>query len=282
MLAAAAAAALLFAPVAAGLARQWYDDPASSHGLILIIAAAVVLWRRWGALRALPQAPANTGLAALAFALLIFVAGSLAGELFVLRIAMVAAVGALVLSLYGARHLRTLAAPLGLLLLSIPLPAVIVTTLTLPLQLLASQIAAASLTTVGIDVARTGNILTLSNVSLEVADACSGLRSIVSLVAMVAVFKALGHVRTSHALLLVLATVPIAIVGNGLRVTGTGVLARLFGAGAARGFVHDLTGYVAFAVMCAVLVCVYRLMLRCQRPTPPAEQDTCESPALAW
>ena len=281
VVAVAAAAALLYAPVATGLARQWSDDPASSHGIVLAIAAGVVLWRRRAALRALPAAPANAGFAALAVSLLLYTAGTFAGELFVLRVSALASLAACVLTLAGPAHLRLMTAPLVLLLLAIPLPATVVTSLTLPLQLLASQMAAGMLGTVGISVVREGNLLTLSTVTLEVADACSGLRSIVSLVAMIAMFKALTDAPVRHAVALSAAAVPIAIAGNTLRVAVTGVLAHLFGAGAARGLVHDLTGYAAFAAMGVALVVVYRLMIRRARPSPP-EGDACDSPALAW
>ena len=281
VVAVAAAAALLYAPVGTGLARQWYDDPASSHGIALALAAAVVLWRRRVALRALPAAPANAGFAALALSLLLYLAGTFAGELFVLRVSALASLAACVLTLAGAAHLRLMTAPLVLLLLAIPLPATLVTSLTLPLQLLASQMAAGMLGTVGISVIREGNLLTLSTVTLEVADACSGLRSIVSLVAMIAMFKTLTDTPTRHAVALCAASVPIAIAGNTMRVAATGVLAHLFGAGAARGLVHDLTGYAAFIAMGLALVVVYKLMVRRGRPTRP-EGEACDSPALAW
>jgi exosortase len=281
VVAVAVAAALLYAPVAAGLARQWYDDPASSHGIALALAAAIVAWRRRGALRALPAAPSNLGFVALALALLLYIAGTFAGELLVLRVSALASCAACVLTLAGRAHLRLLTPPLVLLLLAIPLPATIVTSLTLPLQLLASQMAAGLLGTVGISVIREGNLLTLSTVTLEVAEACSGLRSIVSLVAMIAMFTVLTEGRVRHAVVLSLVTVPIAIIGNTLRVAGTGLLAHLFGPAMARGFIHELTGFAAFAAMGLALVVVYRILLRRNRRSHP-ESESCDSPALAW
>ncbi|MGE3404054.1 MAG: exosortase/archaeosortase family protein [Vicinamibacterales bacterium] len=281
MVAVAAAATLLYAPLGAGLARQWYDDPASSHGVALAIAAAVVLWRRRAALRALPVAPANAGFALLAASLILHMAGTFAGELFVLRVSALASLAACVLTLAGSAHLRLLAAPLVLLLLAIPLPATLVTSLTLPLQLFASQMAAGLLGTAGITAIREGNLITLSTVTLEVADVCSGLRSIVSLVAMIAMAKTLIDMPVRQAATLAVAAVPIAIAGNTLRVAGTGILAHLFGAGAARGLVHDLTGYAAFFAMGAALLGIYLLMTRRERPSR-AEGETCDSRALAW
>lgn len=281
LLAALAAASLLYAPVAAGLARQWYDDPTSSHGLVLIAAVAWLVRRRWPSLRALPAAPSTLGFAALALTLLVYTAGTLAGELFLLRLSAVASLGAVVLALYGTGHLRLLAAPLVLALLAIPLPASIVTSLTLPLQLTASQIAEGLLHATRIDVVRDGNLLALSSVTLEVKDACSGLRSIVSLGSLIAVFAATGGIRGGHAGVLLALTIPVAIVGNSVRVWFAGVLAETIGAWTARGLVHDVNGYLAFAGMSAVLIGVYRYLI-IRRPMGQAPEAPCDSRVLAW
>ena len=275
-----AAIALLYAPVAAGLARQWYEDPASSHGIVLIAAAAIVLRRRWRTLTAMPWAPSNAGFIALACSLILYAAASLAGELFVLRVSAVASLAAVVLTLAGPQPLRLLAAPFALILLAIPLPAVVVTSLTLRLQLVASQMAAAMLNGIGIGAVRDGNLLTLSSVTLEVAEACSGLRSIVSHIALIAVYNAVGRVRARDAILLMAATLPVAIVGNAVRVTATGVLAHVIGPWTARGWIHDLAGYAAFTGMCLALAGLYWIVVR--RRAVAAHGEACESHALAW
>ena len=134
-------------------------------------------------------------------------------------------------------------------MLAIPLPAVMVTQLTLPLQLVASQVAAGLLDASSIEVARQGNLLILRDITLEVADACSGLRSLISLVSVAAMVGAVLQLRPQRALFLMAAAAPIAVIGNGVRVFATGVLTTWFGEVAVRGFVHDLTGYVAFLAM---------------------------------
>jgi exosortase len=280
-MAAFAAAALLYAPVATGLARQWYDDPTSSHGIVLIAAVAWLVRRQWPALGALPTAPSNLGFAALTCTLLVYIAGTLAGELFLLRVSAVASLGAVVLALYGTGHLRLLAAPLALALLAIPLPASVVTSLTLPLQLTASQIAEGLLHATHIDVVRDGNLLALSSVTLEVNDACSGLRSIVSLGSLIAVFAATGGIRGGHAAALLVLTMPVAIIGNSLRVWFAGVLAETVGPWTARGLVHDVNGYLAFAGMATVLILVYRFGIL-RRPLGTVPEAPCDSRALAW
>jgi exosortase len=256
------AAIALYAPIVAGIARQWYEDSTSSHGVLLAAAAAVVLRRAWPRVTALTPAPRNAGFALLVVALFGYVLGTLGGDLFILRATLpIAAVG-VILALWGAGHLRMLLAPLALATLAIPLPAVLVTHLTLPLQLVASQVAAGVLTAAHIQVVRDGNLLALPNITLEVAEACSGLRSVVSLVSVAAVCAAVIPLSARRAALLIGIAIPIAVIGNGFRVAATGVMAVWFGEGAARGLVHELTGFVAFLAMCAATVAVQIVVSR--------------------
>ena len=130
----------------------------------------------------------------------------------------------------------------------------IVTHATMPLQLIASQVAAAVLQACQVPVLREGNLLMLDRVTLEVAEACSGLRSLVSLVSVTAVCAAFFSMSPRRVILLMAAAVPVAIVGNGLRVAATGLLSTWIGKAAAEGFLHDLTGYAAFVAMCAIIL----------------------------
>lgn len=265
LLVAIAAAIGLYAPVLAGLVRQWWIEPASSHGLLLVIVAGVVVQRRWQQLRALPVEPRDGGLAIVAAGLSIFAAGTITGDIFILRVSLPLVIAGATLLLGGASHLRLLAAPLGLLLLAIPLPAVLVTHATMPLQLIASQVAAGILQVCQVSVLRQGNLLMLDRVTLEVADVCSGLRSLVSLISVTAVCAAFFSMSASRVVLLMAAAIPVAIIGNGLRVAATGLLSTWIGEAAVRGFIHDLTGYVAFTGMCAIIV---GLQIASRRRTP--------------
>jgi exosortase len=248
------AATALYASIAAGIVHQWFDDSNSSHGILLAAAAAIVVWRVVPALRATPAAPRDEGFAVIGLALLVYVVGFLLGDVFVLRASMPILIAGVVLTLWGVGHTRALLAPIILLALSIPLPAVLVTNLTLPLQLVASQVAAGVLTAVHVPVVRDGNLLALPNITLEVAEACSGLRSVISLVAVAAVCAALIPLSIKRSALLVAAAIPIAVVGNGFRVAATGVLATWFGPIAVRGAIHEATGFVAFLAMCAATI----------------------------
>jgi exosortase len=259
--AAAGAAAALYAPVAAGLAVQWYRDPDTAYGALVLAAAVVAARQRWGVVRSLPARGSASGAAALSLAALLYVAATLAADVFLLRVSAVAFAGAIVWFVFGSGHVRVLIPVFVLLVAAIPLPTALVTELTMPLQLAASRCAEVLLAAGGIDVARDGNVLILSYITLEVAEACSGMRSMVTLLALVAAYWGTTGAPTGRVLVLAAAAVPVAVLGNGLRVVATAVLAAWIGERAADGPVHEATGFVAFVVMCGVLVALLAVPL---------------------
>jgi exosortase len=190
-------------------------------------------------------------------ALFVYTVGTLGADVFLPRLSLPLAVAGCVLALGGRRHLRLAAAPLLLLLLAIPLPAVLMTWITMPLQLMSSQIAAATLQAAQLDVVRQGNLLTLPHITLAVVEACSGLQSAVSLVSVAAVTAAGLSLSGPRSAVLLAAAVPIAVVGNGLRVAASGILSQWLGEAALKGALHDATGYVAFIAMCGALLAIH-------------------------
>jgi len=265
LIAAITAGACLYAPVVAALCRQWVEDTTTAHGILLAAAAAIVMFRKAPQLRQLAVAPETIGLAVVAGGLLLFMLGSLGAEVFVVRLSLPIVALGCVTALWGRRQARLLFSAFGLLLLAIPLPAVVVTALTLPMQLLASRLAETLLALGGVNVLRDGNLLRLDNAMLDVAEACSGLRSSISLIAIGAVCAALFRMTPGRGALLMALGIPIAIIGNGARIATTGYLTQWFGVGAARGVPHDVTGYVVFALMFAAIVAVIRVT----RPSQP-------------
>ena len=255
----AVTAAALYGFIAIGIVRQWFDDPNSAYGALLVVAAALVFRRQLGVLVALTARPRNWGFVVLIAGLLIYVAGTITGDVFLLRASMPVVLFATIIALWGGAYVRALLAPLALLTLAIPLPGVLLTYLTLPLQLVASQVAAGVLWLGQVPVVRDGNLLTLPNITLEVAQACNGLRSVVSLVSIAAVCAALVPLSPRRSALLIAAAIPIAVIGNGMRVAATGMLALSMGDGAVKGTVHELTGMVTFVVMCVATLLFLRM-----------------------
>jgi exosortase len=160
------------------------------------------------------------------------------------------------LYLCGGQYLRELAFPIAFLLFMIPLPAILMNSFTFPLQIFAAKLSTASLQLIDLPVYREGNIIFLPHVTLEVVEACSGLRSLISLIALAIVFAYLTQRQVWKICVLALSAVPIALVANAFRIWGTGVLSHHYGAKIAEGFYHSFAGWAVFGVASALLLLV--------------------------
>ena len=250
----------LYWPVWRKLIGDWATDDNYSHGFFIIPIAAFFVWERRGALARLPVRPSWFGLLVIVVSLAILTAGLLGAELFLSRISMLGVLVGTILFVLGWRHLYALILPIAFLLLMIPIPAIVFNQIAFPLQLLASQVGEVALRGLSIPVLREGNVMILANTTLEVAEACSGIRSLISLLTLGIVYGYFIDSRTSIRLLLAGVTIPIAILTNGLRVAGTGVAAHYYGAEAAEGFFHTFSGWVVFVAAFVCLFAVARLI----------------------
>jgi exosortase len=250
----------LYAPVFAGLVRQWSSDDNYSHGYFVIPLAAFFAWERREALLGAPRRPAASGVALVAASLLLFVAGTLGAELFLTRVSLVGVLAGSVLFVWGRAPFRLLLFPVAFLLLMIPLPAIVFNQLAFPLQLVASQVGETAIAAAGIPVLREGNVLHLPARTLEVAEACSGIRSLVSLLMLAIVLGYFTEPRLPARVLLAAAAVPIAILANAARVAGTGLMAEWVSPAAADGFFHSFSGWLIFIVALAGLLLCQRGM----------------------
>ena len=269
------AAALTFAywAVLVRLGQFWWEDENYSHGLLIPFIIAYVLWAERGELARAPKSPSPAwGGAAVACGLLALWAGTAGAELFVQRTSLVLVLVGTVVYFWGWKLLRLVAVPLLLLVLAIPIPAIIFNKIAFPLQLFASRCAVWAMRQFDIPVLREGNVIELKPLGatvtrkLEVVEACSGIRSLMTLVTLAVVFayftspesggKGGGTPRSFfarrfafwRATLIVLAAVPIAILTNALRVSGTGVLSHYYGTEVADGFFHSFSGWVVYVV----------------------------------
>jgi exosortase len=252
----------LYGPVLIRMIVQWWQDPDYSHGFVVPLFIAYVLYQRRHQLLQVPPKPSNFGLPVMVGAIGLLLAGSLGAELFVARFSLLFLLGGVLLFFSGWKMLRTLAFPLAFLVLMIPLPAIIYNQVTFPLQLLASRLSSSGLELVGVPVLREGNVLVLPNYSLEVVEACSGIRSLMSLIALAVAYGYFVEKRQWVRITLVVLMVPIAVASNGMRVMGAGVLTYLFGPHAAEGFVHSFQGWLIFVSAVACMLLVHWLLSR--------------------
>jgi exosortase A len=265
----ACAFVLLYWPVLRKLVYDWSTDENYSHGFLIVPLAAYLAWERRDRLRALPARPNTFGLLIVAGSLVMLVAGLLGAELFLTRISMLGMLVGGILFVLGWKHLKALLFPVGVLLLMIPIPAIIFNQILFPLQLLASRVGEASLSAAGIPVLREGNVIILANTTLEVAEACSGIRSLVSLLTLAIVYGYFSDHRPGIRLAIAFAAIPVAIIANGVRVAGTGFAAHYFGPAAAQGFFHTFSGWLVFVVAFLLLFAVMQLIQRLVPPIKP-------------
>ena len=262
---------VMYAGVLAALVRQWGSDDNYSHGFFVLPLAIYFAWERRTALAAAPVRRGMAGLLLMVGSLGIWAAGLLGSELFLTRISLIGVLAGAIWFVWGSRSARILAFPLAFLILMIPLPSIVFNQLAFPLQLVASQVGESTIAAAGIPVLREGNVLHLPARTLEVAEACSGIRSLVSLIMLAVVLGYFSGLRTGGRLLLGLAAIPIAILANAARVAGTGLTAEWIGPEAAEGFFHTFSGWLVFVVAFAGLLIVQQVLSRIgRRHTGPA------------
>jgi len=265
------------------LIANWSEDANYSHGYLIMPIAAYLVWERRARLTALPVRGSWLAFGVFLVGVGILLAGLLGSELFISRVSLLVVLAGIIGFLFGWAHVRALAFPLLFLLLMIPIPAIIFNRITFPLQLLASQAGEWAISAVNIPVLREGNVLILANTQLEVAQACSGIRSLVSLITLGIVYGYFTDSRAWVRVFIVAATIPVAIVANGARVAGTGMLAHWWGPDAAEGFFHEFSGWIVFLVAFAMILFIQKLIQRFapDRKTPAVIAPPASSTAPA-
>jgi exosortase len=251
----------LYGGIIVSLVADWVNDPNYSHGFLVPLFSGFLVWRGRAGLSRLPLRPTWWGLPAVAASLGVLVVGRLGAEFFLMRSSLVFLLASLVLYFCGWRWLRALLFPIAFLFLMIPIPAILYAQITLPLQIHASRMASWFLTLFGVPVLREGNIIQLPAITLEVAEACSGIRSLISLIALAVIYGYFLEPSLWRRILLVAAAVPIAIAANALRITGTGLLVQFWSPEAGTGFFHAFSGWLIF-VLAMLMLFAFHAALR--------------------
>jgi exosortase len=250
---------LAFFPILQHLVNQWATDEDVGHGFFVPAIAAYIAWQRRDELLAVESKPARWGWAILAWGALQAYLGTVGAELFLQRTAFLITLVGVLLVLGGTALVRALAFPLLLLPFMIPIPTVVYNAITFPLQLLASRIAEVVLSWIDIPVFRDGNVLELANQRLSVAEACSGIRSLLSLTFLSLVYAYFFDSKVWMRWVLLIATVPIAILANSARVTITGILSQR-DPELTKGLFHSLEGWIIFVIDLAMLFALHKLI----------------------
>jgi exosortase D (VPLPA-CTERM-specific) len=260
--------AWLYASILIRLFTQWFNDPNFSHGIFVPVFAGFVLWRNRNELEAIEPVPSWTGLPLIIAALATLTLGVLGAELFLSRVSLLLLLAGLTILFRGLSFFRAVLFPWAILILMIPIPTIILQRFTFPLQMLASKVAATLLSLTGVPVLREGNVIVLSVMPLEVAEACSGIRSLLSLVTLAIIYGYLMDQRKWVRVVLALSAIPIAVVANSFRIVGTGLLVQYWDPQKAEGFFHSFSGWLIFVVSLIMLFALHGLIVRVCKSAP--------------
>ena len=252
---------LLYLPVLKPMVSEWLNDENMGHALFVPVVAGYLVWLDRERIMSTPVKRYWPALTLVAWGFCQMIVGFLGADFFTARTAFLIAVVGIIWTIAGTAVLHTLAYPLFVLLFMIRIPLFIYQRITFPLQLLASQVAAAVLDLVGIPVMRNGNVMVLADKSLEVVEACSGIRSLLSLTFLAVAYGRLFESRVWVRVALFVATIPIAIACNAFRVTLTGMLTE-WAPQFAEGFYHTMEGWSIFMIELVVLLGSHRLLCR--------------------
>jgi exosortase len=259
MAALAAILVALYWPILAGLVIQWSTDANYTHGFVVPLFSGFLVWRERAKLTAVVPRGSLSGLAVLIGGIGILILGSIGSENFLMRSSLVVVLSGLVLFHLGTRILRILFFPLAFLFFTAPRPGVVIYAVTSPLQPLAAEQAAWTLDLLGVPVLLDGNVIHLSQITLGVTEACSGIRSLISLLAGAVAWAYLMLPLGWIALAFVLSAIPITIFANAARVVATGLIGQWLGVEYASGFFHEFAGLAVYTLALAGLGGVYTL-----------------------
>jgi len=250
----------LYRAILIHLVGQWWHDPNFSHGFFVPLFSALVIWQERQKFSELPLRPSWSGMAIAALAMWILVVGQMGAELFLSRFSLLILLAGLVVLFCGWMYFRALMFPWAFLLLMIPVPAVVFNQITFPLQVVASRVSGLILPLLGVPVLREGNVINLPAMALEVAEACSGIRSLMSLVALAIIYGYLMERRLWVRWVLAFASVPIAVAANSVRIIGTGLLVQYWDPEKAEGYFHASWGWIIFVISLLMLYTLHGLI----------------------
>jgi exosortase len=256
---------IVYFSILRGLVGQWWEDPNYSHGFFVPLFSAWLVWKRRDALRRISPAPTWTGLGIIFLAMIVLLLGVLGAENFLSRISLLTLVAGLVIQFRGWAFFRQVVLPWAVLFLMIPLPSIVLNEISMPLQFLASRLGSSLIAIAGVPVLREGNVIQLPSLTLDVAEACSGLRSLVTLVTMGVIYGYLYEPKAGQRLFVILSAFPVAIVANAFRIMIAGLIGEFWDPSKVEGFLHTFSGVIVFALSLILLMLLHSVFGRAYR-----------------
>jgi exosortase len=273
----------LYYPLALYLSEKWKSLPEFSHGYLIPLISLYLVWRRREAIAAAPRAPSALGVLIAGASLVLLLAANLGAIKTVACYSFITLLIGIVLAVWGKHVLKLVLFPLVFMVFMIPIFTFILTPITFSMKIIAAKLATGTVKALGVSIYREGAVLYLPNAVIEVADACSGIRSLFALLALGAVYAYLFQGKAWERLSLFLVGIPIAIGANYVRVTFLTLVAYQFGVDASlpgEGWfaggrvhpgtiVHDVSGFSVFVIAFTLLFSVGRF-LEWRRPASTA------------
>ena len=242
--------------------QDWSIDDNFSHGFMIPFISGYLIWQQRKRLSDTLVNPSNWGIILIATSLLFFFIAYIGAEQFTMRFSMILLILSISVYFAGWKFTKAIFPPVAYLIFMIPIPAIIWNKIAFPLKIFATKMAVDVIHFFEIPAYREGNIIHLTNTTLEVVDACSGLRSLMSLLALSAAFALISNHTRIGKLILILSAIPIAIFTNIVRLSSTAALARHFGPQVAEGFLHDTSGILVFGLAFALLYGIHSCLNR--------------------
>lgn len=264
---------ILYYQVIYKMILDWANDDNYSHGFLIPVIAGYLIWQDRERLSDIHIKPSNSGIIFLILSLLFFIITNIGAELFTMRFSMLLVILSMTIYFAGWEFGKALFLPIAYLVFMIPLPAIVWNKIAFPLKLFATKIAIGVIGFLGITVYGEGNIIHLSNTTLEVVDACSGLRSLTSLLALSAAFALITDHSKLKKFIIFISAIPIAILVNIFRLSATAVLAKFYGPQVAQGFLHDASGIIVFIIAFLLLYVVHWLLGKLTHFHLPEEEN---------
>jgi len=252
--------AVVYWRILQSLGAQWWDDPNYSHGFLVPLFSLYLVWQQRASLRTLPRSGSLTGIPVIAAGIGALILGDLGAENFLMRSSLIVIIAGLILFHLGIQVFRAVVFPVLFLFLMVPLPGIVFYAVTFPLQRLAAEQAAWTLEALGVPVLLDGNVIHLAQLTLGVTEACSGIRSLISLFAGAVVWAYMLLPGGWPMLAFVAATVPITIFANATRVVLTGLIGQHFGVEYASGFFHEFAGWAIYVFAFVALLATHSLL----------------------
>ncbi len=253
------------------MVSDWWLDPNYSHGFIIPVVSLYILWEKRDSLKTIEKESSMWGCFFILLGIGLFLVGKAGGEFFSMRLSMLLVLGGMVLSTFGKQFFKEIFFPYLLLIFMIPLPYILYNSLTLPLKSIATQLSTLLMSFFSMPVLREGNIIHLPTIDLQVVEACSGIRSLISLMALGTIFAYFLQTSNLKRSILIISTIPIAIFTNGLRIGITGMLATFVSPELAHNFFHLFSGWVVFIMAIALLILLNKVLNLSMRFKVPHE-----------